>query len=213
MGGCIPESLQNCNSEAIRIIKSLPCSDSVHWENRSLPSGTTTQRFEIEDLKQNMVENMDETHSIVDMNNHRTLGIWGAQKLNYADVASGGDGFTMVLRLRGGVNAKLEDPFLIFKNRSRSHPMINLPDDIAGVSYRTHPRRWMNNITFQQWLRESRAIFQDSENRLRTLFLDNCSEHKDTEAVTEALEEISTVLESLSRNATGLCQLLDSFII
>ena len=71
----------------------------------------------------------------------------------------------------------------------------------------------MNNITFQQWLRESRAIFQDSENRLRTLFLDNCSEHKDTEAVTEALEEISTVLESLSRNATGLCQLLDSFII
>ncbi len=135
------------------------------------------------------------------------------QKLNYADVVSGADGFTMVLRLRGGVNTKLEDPFLIFKNRSRNHPMINFPDDIAGVSYRTQSRRWMDSITFQQWLRESRVIFKDSENRLRTLFLDNCSGHKEAEAVTEALEEISTVLESLPRNAANLYQPLDSFII
>ena len=83
------------------------------------------------------------------MYNQKTLGIRGVQKVNYVDVVSGGDGFPMVLRLRGGVNAKLEDPFLNFKNKSRIHPMINLPDDIAGVSYRAFPRGWIGNITFQ----------------------------------------------------------------
>ncbi len=61
---------------------------------------------------------MDETHFISNMDNNKMLVIRGVQKVNYADVVSGGDELTMVLRLRGGFKAKLEDPLLIFKNRS-----------------------------------------------------------------------------------------------
>ena len=43
----------------------------------------------------------------------------------------------MVLRLRGRMNAKLEAPFIILKNRDSNYPIKNLPDNIDGVSYRT----------------------------------------------------------------------------
>ena len=87
-----------------------------------------------------MVENMDEAHFIFNMNNHRTLGFRGSKKMNYADVVGGCDWFTTVLRLKGGIDAKLMQLFLNFKNRERNYPMMNLPDNVDGVSYRTEPR-------------------------------------------------------------------------
>ncbi len=59
---------------------------------------------------------MEEIHFIFNMDNHKALEIRGVQKVNYADVVSGGDDFTNVPRLCGGVNSKLEDLFLISKN-------------------------------------------------------------------------------------------------
>ena len=78
-----------------------------------------------------MVENMDEAHFIFNMNNHKTLGFRRSKKVNYADVVGGCDWFTMVLRLKGGVDGKLMQPFLIFKNRDRNYSMMNLPDNVV----------------------------------------------------------------------------------
>ena len=50
---------------------------------------------------------MNETNFIFNMDNGKTLGYHGSTKVNDADVVSGCDGFTMVLRLRSGVDAKL----------------------------------------------------------------------------------------------------------
>ena len=119
----------------------------------------------------------------------------------------------MALRLRGGIDAKLMQPFLIFKNRDRNYPMVNLLDKIDRVTYQTRPRAWMDNILFDQWLREPRAIRMDAKNRTRYLFMDNCSGHKRTENVTNAFVAINTEIEFLLRNSTHLCQLMDSFII
>ncbi len=123
--------------------------------------GQVQRRFDLSDLDENMVENKDETHFIFNMDNHKTLGFRGIGKVKIANVVSVGDGFTMVLRLCGGVDAKLEDSFLIFKNRSPNYPLVNVPDDIPRVTYRTQKRGWMDNITFQQWLQEPRAICKD----------------------------------------------------
>ena len=126
--------------------------------------------FEDGTLDENYVENMDETHFVFNMDNHYTLGIRGVDSVNYADVVGGADAFTMVLRLRGGPNARLEAPFIIFKNRNSNYPMMNLPDNIEGVSYRTQPQGWMDNNVFLQWVHESRAICTDPDGRSRTLF-------------------------------------------
>ena len=181
--------------------------------NVSYHLGCLQRLFDAKLLDENLVENMDETHFVFNMDNGKTLGFRGSTKVNYADVVSGCDGFTMVLRLRGGVGAKLMQPFLIFKNRDRNYPMANLPDNINGVSYRTQPRAWMDNVVFEEWLREPRAIDRDADNRTRYLYMDNCSGHKQTDNVSNALLSINTEIEFLPRNATHLCQPLDSFII
>ena len=102
------------------------------------------------------MENIDEAHFVFNMDNDHTRGLRGVDSVNYADVVGGSDGFTMVLRLRGGTNARLEAPFIIFKNRDSNYPMMNLPDNFEGVSYRTQPCGWMENNVFLQWLQESR---------------------------------------------------------
>lgn len=44
---------------------------------------------------------------------------------------------TVVFRLSGGAQSRVEAPFLVFKNNScRSHVLV-APDNLSGVSYRT----------------------------------------------------------------------------
>ena len=52
-----------------------------------------------------------------------------APKVDYADLVGGCDGPIMVLRLRGVIDANLKEQFLIFENRLRDYPMMNLPDN------------------------------------------------------------------------------------
>ena len=55
--------------------------------------------FEDGILDENYVENMDQTHFVFIMDKNHTLGIHGVDSVNYTDVVSGADSFTMVLRL------------------------------------------------------------------------------------------------------------------
>ena len=71
----------------------------------------------------------------------------------------------------------------------------------------------MDNNVFQKWLQEPRAISKDPGGRTRMLFLDNCSGHRLSDPVKEGLTNISTRLKFLPKNATHLCQPLDSFVI
>lgn len=48
------------------------------------------------------MENMDETHFIIDIDNFRTLSARGEQKIRYADVLSGTIEMTMIVHVTGG---------------------------------------------------------------------------------------------------------------
>ena len=109
-------------------------------------------------MDQNMVENMDETHFLFDLHNCETLGFLGCTTVNFADVLSVGEGMTLVLRIYGVENAKVEALFMIFKNRNFSYPINGVADNIEGVSYRTGPRGWMDRRVFKEWMKESRSI-------------------------------------------------------
>lgn len=76
------------------------------------------------------------------MDNGHTLGFKGDMEVKYADVVSGGDGMTMVVRLSGGRDAQIDPPFMVFTNRNRSCPIKGVPDTVPGVAYpwrATHP--------------------------------------------------------------------------
>ncbi len=91
--------------------------------------------------------------------------------------------------------------------------MVNLLANSETVSYGTQPRGWMDNIAFEQWLRETRAICKDPNNGTPHLFSSNCSRHNTTDRFRNALDAISTQVTFLSHNATNLRQPFDSFIM
>ncbi len=89
------------------------------------------------------------------MDNGRTLGFAGDDNVKYADVVSGGEGITMIVRLTGGKRAQIETPFLTFINKSRNYRLRNLPEDVPGVCYRTSPKGFIDGQTFVEYFKET----------------------------------------------------------
>lgn len=64
---------------------------------------------------QNDISNVDETHFVINVDNGRTLGFYDMEEMKHAEVVSGGEWFTMVVRLSGEREARIEFPFTVFK--------------------------------------------------------------------------------------------------
>lgn len=144
------------------------------------------------------------------MDNGKTLGFKGDKEVRYADVCSGGESMTMVLRLsvRG-----IEIPFMIFQNKGRNYPIRGVPDDVPGVIYRTGPKGWMDRKVMVMYLEEPHNLQPLDNNVKRNLWADNCNGHAETEEVTQALERSNTDLNFLPANTTRWTQPADSFVI
>ena len=72
--------------------------------------GVVFRAFSNEELNEYMVENVDETHFVVSMDNGRNLSLVGCREVKYADVSSGGEGIARVVRITGGKNALIQPP-------------------------------------------------------------------------------------------------------
>lgn len=57
---------------------------------------------------------MKHVHFIINMNNGGMLGFPGDKEVEYADMVGGGMGMMMVVKVNGGVHAKIATPFMIF---------------------------------------------------------------------------------------------------
>lgn len=175
--------------------------------------GELKRGFESGALKEEMIENADETHFIFNMDNGRTIGFRGDEEIKYADLVSGDEGITMMVRLTGGRDARIQPPMLIFKNDNCSYPIRGVIDNVPGVCYRSGKKGWMDKRVFKEWLSEPRAISKPLNGRRRTLFVDNCSGHNENDDTALLLSRINTNLKKFPANATDLVQPADSFVI
>lgn len=91
-------------------------------------------------MDENDIENADETHFIIKVDNGRTLGFFRDKEVNYVDILSGSEGFKVVVRNSGGRDSRFDAPFLVFKNKDQNYYIRGIPDDVDGVSYRTGTR-------------------------------------------------------------------------
>jgi hypothetical protein len=123
------------------------------------------------------MENLDETYFVVNLDNGHTLGFWGDTSVTCAEVVLGGDSMTMVVRVSRGRRFMIEAPMLIFTNAHRSYPIRGLDDTILGVTYKTGPKRWMDQSIFPEYFNEPRAFQADVQQRTKVVWLDNCSSH------------------------------------
>lgn len=175
--------------------------------------GTLRRLLSSGEVDENDLSNADETHFVVNLDNGRTLGFVGEDDVKYADVVSGGEGMTMVVRLSGGRDAMIETPFMVFMNKDRNYPIRGTPDNVPGVAYRTGPKGWMDTTVMPQWLCERRVIKELPNGRQRILYVDNCSGHNYTPELRDAAEKIRTTFRYFPPNSTHLIQPCDSFII
>lgn len=95
--------------------------------------GELQRRFLEGGLDEDTIENMDETHLFFDNDDLISYGRKG-QEVKYLDVVSGSEGTTLALRLTGGRNAKLMNPYIIFKNADASYPIQGCADIIPNCS-------------------------------------------------------------------------------
>ncbi|KAJ0397798.1 hypothetical protein ATCC90586_001667 [Pythium insidiosum] len=101
---------------------------------------------------EDMVSNMDETHMLFDMDNKRYLGFRGQESMTYLDVVGGGKGMTLIVKLRGGSNPRIEPAMLVFQNANCSYPIAGVKDDVEGITYRSGPKGWMDKRVFKEWI-------------------------------------------------------------
>lgn len=64
--------------------------------------GLVSKPFQIGELDEDMVENVDETHFLVSMDNGRSFSFLSCEEVKYADVSSGGEGMKLMVRNKGG---------------------------------------------------------------------------------------------------------------
>ena len=76
------------------------------------------------------MENVDETHFVVNLDNGHTLGFKGDTTMKYAKVVFGRNLMTIVIRIFGGRQSMIEMSMLIFTNLDSSYHICGLEDNI-----------------------------------------------------------------------------------
>ena len=120
--------------------------------------GTLSRQFASGVLDENDIGNADEMHFDINLDNHRTLGRCGENEVKYADVVSGSEGMTIMVRISGGREAVIENAFLVFRNKYRSYAIQGVADDKYGVSYRSDPKGCMDRTVFSRYIGERKVI-------------------------------------------------------
>jgi hypothetical protein len=101
------------------------------------------RQFDSRLLDEAAVENGDETHVMVNMDNGRCLAAIGDADVKYADVVSGGMGMTLFVRLSGGATSVVKPGFVLFQSAG-AYPIRGVEDTVPGVSYRVCRKGWMD---------------------------------------------------------------------
>ena len=201
-------SLKACGKLAVSPEKQERIDKSIAYHLGQLKRG-----FKNKELEEDGVQNADETHFVIHMHKERAIGLKGERNFRYADVTGGSEHITVMVRPTGGWDSKIEVPFAIFRNPSRSYPIRGVPDTVPSVCYRSGVRGWMDNRVFYEWLEEPRTIQKLSNGKKRILYVDNCSGHAKMKKIEKILVLINTELRKLPANSADKAQPADQFII
>lgn len=177
--------------------------------------GNLCREFRSGKLDEDCVSNMDETDFRVDMDSKKTYEYEGSSHVKYCDVVSGGQNFTMMVHVSGGRTGVIEPPFMVFQNKSGNYPIKGVPDNVAGICYRTGAKGWMDQRVLAELVQEKRFFSKGTAagGKKRIVYVDNVSSHNMTPRLIELLKVANIELRYFPPNATHLLQPCDSFII
>ena len=175
--------------------------------------GVLYRSFSNGTFDENLMENIDETHFVVNMNNGRTLAFRGDITMSYVEVVSGGNSMSIVIRISGGRRSMIEVSMLIFTNSNGNYLIRGLDENILGVCYRTGPKGWMDQTLFAEYFSEPKVFQSDVHGCWKVVWMDNYTCHNMTRQLSLVLEAKQIILKYLSPCSTHLCQPANIFII
>lgn len=158
------------------------------------------------------MENANEMHFYFNMDNGWTLGIRGDETIKYADVTSGGEGMTMMVRISGRKEYLVENPFMKLKSKDGNYPIRGAEDYVPGISYRTGPQGWIDSRVMKENVLVKRALLPLPNGTKCVLSTDNCGGHKKFEDLEDSLTASDTEICFFTANAADLPQHADSFL-
>ncbi len=85
------------------------------------------------------------------------LELSGVKRVIYSAISSGRVGFTVCLRISGGIHCKIEAPRVIFQNRSGCYPIQGVADNVHEIVYRTQKKGWMTQKFVRRILRRVKS--------------------------------------------------------
>lgn len=106
--------------------------------------------FHSREYNENYMENVDETHFVINMENGKMLGLHGDQTVKYADVVFGREAMTTVVQVTGRVWTKIMALIIIFTNAGGAYPIQGVANNVPGVTYRSSPKGWTSMDNFSQ---------------------------------------------------------------
>lgn len=166
--------------------------------------GVLAWEFQSGALDKNLMENIDKTHFVINMDNGRTLGFRGDKVVEYADMVAGGLGITMVVKVTEGVFGKIGVMFLIFQNVTCSYPICEVPDNVLGVCYQSAKKGFMTGEILIKYYKEASVPYADPSGCMKVQWLDNAPDHKILPECTTRLDRIRTILKHFPQNITHL---------
>jgi hypothetical protein len=133
---------------------------------RALSTHMGQREFESGELDENFVENGDETHFVMNMDNGKTLAAINEMSIKYADVVSGGVGMTMYVRLSGG--ARCIRLRIYRKLGTRVDQRTNPSAAYIGFGLRRRSSSTNYWITLEQCQRRQEALEHDVQQYQRS---------------------------------------------
>jgi hypothetical protein len=121
---------------------------------------------------------------------------------------SGTEGFSLIVTISGGQQAKIMHGMIIFKNEKSSYEISGVPDNVKGISYRSAPKGFMNQFIMAKYLLHSRLWGHDAAHVV--IWCDNYGSHLKQ---IDLARSVNKELKFFPTNATDKVQPCDSFLI
>ena len=99
---------------------------------------------------------------------------------------------TMMVRITGGVHARIKTPMVIFTNANSSYPIQELRDNILGVTYRSSLKGWMNMALFAEYFSDPIAYQGDLYGHRKHVWVDTSSTHNSSPRLEQTLTAKNT---------------------
>ena len=94
-------------------------------------------------FNENLMENIDGTHFIVNMNNRKTLWFRKNIRIFYTKIMSRGYSMKIIIRIFGGRRSIIKAWILILINPNSNYHIHDLDDNTPNIYYRNGSKSWI----------------------------------------------------------------------